>query len=105
MPNWGCGACNWGHQSVKWKHPCSYKNKNKKFYSAPNHFAADKPMKPFRKINKKGLYPGKRKDYLKYRIIPHKKEHCFICGNKGYWVNKCPQKNINPNLQPFLKIV
>ena len=98
MLDWGYGAYNRGHQSVKWKHPCSCKNKKKKFYSTPYHFAADKPMKPFKKINKKGLYPGKTKAYLKCRSIPHKKGHCFICGKKGHWENRFPQKNISPNL-------
>ena len=60
MIDWGCGAHNRGHQSSKWKHPCSCKKK--KFYSAPDHFKANKPRRYFKK---KKYYLGQRKAYLK----------------------------------------
>lgn len=81
MPDWGCGACNRGHQLVKWKSHCSCKKKKKMFYSAPYHFATDRAMKLF----KKKCFPNKnKKAYIEHHITHHKKERCFIYGQKGH---------------------
>lgn len=102
MNDWECGEYNQEHQSIKGKHLCSCKSKKKKFYSAPDHFVVDKPMKSFRNSKNKGSYPKKIKAYLKCRRTTHKKDLCFICGQKGHWERSVQRRNTSSNLQPFL---
>ena len=89
MPDLGCGAHNQGHFE---RESCSCKKKQQPKYTSVPRFHPDKGYK-----HKKGKR-FQKKAYFKKRSEPADKEKCFICGKKGHWANKCPNKNKKPRL-------
>ena len=89
MPYWGCGYHNQGHFGHE---SCSCKKKQHPKYTSAPRFHLDKGYK--HKKDKK----IQKKAYFKKIFEPAGIEKCFICGKKGHWANKCPNKNKNPRL-------
>lgn len=89
MPDWRCGAHNRGHFGCD---SCSCKKTKQPKYTSAPRFHPDKGYKH------KTCKRFKKKAYFKKTFEPANKEKCFICGKKGHWANKCPNKKKNPQL-------
>ena len=91
IPNWCCGAQYRGHFG---RDSCSFKKKRQPKYTSAPQFHPDKGYK-----HKKGRRL-KKKAYFKKIFEPADKEKCLVCGKKGHWAKKFPNKKKKHRLLP-----
>lgn len=104
IANWVCGAYNRGYLG---KESCHCNKKKKGFHTSTPRYHPDKSYKhkTHKSYMKKSRNPFYKKAYVRKRSEPADKEKCFICGKKGHWESKCPQKKSKPKLAPFFEQV